>query len=76
MMKPPPVTQQPPSAGETQSSAAPSSTHAPQADAWVPAPHVGVVSHAVSPVCMSFVHVIGASPGLDGVDGADAVPAQ
>src|SRR5512140_1435413 len=51
LMKPPPVTQQPPSAGGLQSpSLLPSGTHAPQADGWVPGRQTGGLVHTVLPL--------------------------
>jgi hypothetical protein len=55
-MKPPPVTQQPPSVGGTQSTVVLSSTHAPQAAACVPAPQAGALVQVLLPF-ESLVHV-------------------
>src|SRR5579859_1348427 len=47
-MNPPPVTQQPPADGGTQSSEVLFGTHAPHALGWVPGAHVGGCVHIVS----------------------------
>jgi histone-lysine N-methyltransferase MLL2 len=59
--KPPPVIQQPPSVGGTQSADVPSGTHAPQFAGWVPGSHVGGCVQVTPPLSFG-VHVHGGPP--------------
>src|ERR1019366_6765268 len=74
-MKPPPVTQQPPLEGGTQSSVVVSGTHAPHALGWLPSLHCGGWVQATRPSSVSQVKGGGWSvPPSEPSPGGFAVP--